>query len=70
MRIKLKDTVEVDFKEWHEHFKIFPRVVEGHLVFFEKVQRRLKHNWDYYKHGTYYWDYRLIERKEIDQGKT
>lgn len=69
MRIKLKDTPEVDIYGWHEHFKIFPSIIDGHLVFFEKVQRRQIHNWDYDNSGTYYWEYRLIERKETENGK-
>ena len=65
MRIKLKDKPKVDVREWHEHFKIFPKVINGHLVFFEKVQRRLAYHW-----GEYYWQYRLIERKEANESKT
>ena len=65
MRIKLKDKPKVDVTEWHEHFKIFPKVINGHLVFFEKVQRRLVYHW-----RDYYWQYRLIERKEANESKT
>lgn len=69
MRIKLKDIPRVDVREWHEHFKIFPTIIEGHLILFEKVLRRKVNNWDYDSFGTYYWEYKLIERKENENGK-
>ena len=70
MHIKLKDIPKVDVTEWHEHFKIFPRVIEGNLVFFEKVLRRMVSNWDYDNCGTYSWEYKLIERKGVNESKT
>lgn len=68
MRIKLKEPV--DTKEWHEHFKIFPRIIDGHLVLFEKVLRRMVTNWDYDDSSIYSRQYKLIERKEVNEGKT
>jgi hypothetical protein len=63
MRIKLKERVHLDVDEWHDYFLWFPKVVEGNLVFCEKVQRCR-----YYRYKgwirEYYWTYRLIERKE------
>lgn len=69
MRIKLKDIPRVNVREWHEHFKIFPRIIEGHLILFEKVLRRMVSDWDYDNSGTYHWEYKLIERKENENGK-
>lgn len=63
MRIKLKEKPKVDLREWHEHFKILPRIVDGHLILFEKVLRRMVMNWDYDNSGTYSWQYKLIEKE-------
>lgn len=69
MRIKLKEKPKVDIEEWHDHFKIFPRIIDGHLIVFEKVLRRLVYNWDY-DCCTYSWEYKLIERKETNESKS
>lgn len=62
MRIKLKDALNE--YQWHCKFLILPRVIDKQFVFLEKVMAK--------RHGGYaddWWEYKLIERKEIDDGK-
>ena len=63
MRIKLKEPV--DKRYWHKKFIIFPRIIDGHWVFLETIEKRIR--FGFYDEWA---EYRLIERKEVNESKT
>lgn len=61
MRFKIKEPI--DESQWHKFFVIWPRIVEGHWVAFETVERRFHFDEDEYR--TYMWpEYRLYNPPE------
>lgn len=66
MRIKLENVYA-----WHKHFVIFPRKIDGHMVFLEMVERRVARDYsgcgsafdkDIFGRVTY--EYRLINKEQ------
>jgi hypothetical protein len=58
MKIKLRP--EVNKKEWHRKFIIFPRRIDDYLVFLQTVNRRLLW-WDPTGWASHTWEYTLVE---------
>jgi hypothetical protein len=44
---------------WHRHYSLFPRFIDGAFVWFEWLERKREHSWT-----EYYWVYRLPKDKE------
>ena len=61
MKIKLRP--EVDNNEWHRKFIIFPRLIDGYLVFLQTVHRRLLW-WDPSGWDNHKWEYTIVKNPQ------
>lgn len=67
MRVRiLKTAGRVDVTQWHDHFSLIPRFIEGHFVWLEVVERKYVDSgvsYDDYHGSISYYQYRLKEQQ-------